>query len=381
MRVVAVVNEFPAPSETFIARKVATLAGLGAQVSVAAWVHRGGGPAVGRVHLPSSRSPRSWLGAARDVIGGDGASRRLPSLDLLRRERWIAPIAAGHFDVVHFEFSGIAVKALPLLGELRPARLVVSCRGAGEQIVPLRDPRRGEQLRQVFEVVDGIHCVSDDMAATVRALGAPAEKILVNRPAVDAPRWARLAAGRQPRPDSVLRVVSVGRLHWKKGLDDALRAIAMARAAGIDVAYRIVGDGAEMEKLTFLRTQLGLDEVVELVGWQDEVAVEGHLAWADVFLLPSLSEGISNAALEAMASGLPVISTDCGGMAEVISPGVDGLVVGVGRTTDMADAIADLADPERRAALGRAAMAVIVDRHDLLGQGQRFVALYERLLG
>ena len=110
----------------------------------------------------------------------------------------------------------------------------------------------------------------------------------------------------------------MGRLHWKKGFDDGLRTAARLRARGIDVDYRIAGEGSEREKLEFLVHELGLGGSVTLLGVQTQEQVRDQLGRADALLLPSLSEGISNAVLEAMAAGLPVVTTDCGGMTEVV---------------------------------------------------------------
>jgi glycosyltransferase involved in cell wall biosynthesis len=320
---------------------------------------------------PAERA--SWHAVATAVRG----SRSIA--DAKDRAR-SAPLMATQSDIVHFEFSGIAVYYLDRLEELaRSHRLVVSCRGAAEQIEPLRDPSRAHALRDVFDVVDLIHCVSDDMRATVEQLGASSEKILVNRPAVPVGDFATL---RRPPEDhgGPLRVLSVARLHWKKGFDDSMRAVAELRRRGVEVEYLIAGEGPEREKLSFLVHQLGLGSTVKLLGLQTQPQVRDLLTWADVFLLPSLSEGISNAALEAMAAGLPVVSTDCGGMVEVIRDGIDGFVVPVGDSAAMADRLALLdSDPDRRVSIASAAAATADDRLDLSHQAQRFLQAYRLL--
>jgi glycosyltransferase involved in cell wall biosynthesis len=385
LSVAAVVNTFPAPSQTFIRRKldglhragvdvtvVATELGPGAEhagfhlVSAAPWRHPR--------QLRSARGRQDWRALAATVPPGD-----LVSPQRLRRDLVAAPLRALHTDVVHFEFSGIAVSYLDALEDLHSRhRLVVSCRGAAEQIEPLKDPRRAVALREVFSVVDLIHCVSDDMRRTVEALGAPSDRILVNRPAVpvDAFRGLRPA----PEHDGPLQVLSIGRLHWKKGHDDGLRAIAALRDRGVEVQHRIAGEGDQREKLLFLVDQLGLGDSVELLGTCTEEQVRAELARADVLLLPSLSEGISNAVLEAMASGRPVVSTDCGGMSEVIDDGVDAMLVGIGDVDAMADRLEALArDPELRRRMGAAA-ATTADRDlDVSRQVRVFLDAYRAL--
>jgi colanic acid/amylovoran biosynthesis glycosyltransferase len=259
----------------------------------------------------------------------------------------------------------------------------VSCRGASEQIAPAREPDRARRLAQLFSIVDLIHCVSEDMAETVRGFGAADEKILVNRPAVDTASWTgvgRVDGAERGTEAAPLRVLSVSRLHWKKGLDDAVRAVAAARAAGLHVQYRIAGDGPEREKLLYLRQSLGLDDEVELVGWKDQSQVRELLGWADVFLLPSLSEGISNSALEAMAAGVPVVSTRCGGMHEAITAADEGLLVDVGSPQQLADALGSLRSAEQRATIARGGQGRAITAFDLTRQADVFHDAYRALL-
>jgi len=381
--VLAVVNQFPAPSQTFILRKLTGLRDAGLDVTVAASTIGPGAAAtgLGLVELTPWHHPAAsldttgragWAAVARDLTSG-----RLPRNRRELRDRMTAaPLLAARADIVHFEFSGIAVAYRHALDALAPARLAVSCRGAAEQIEPLSNPTRAAALREVFERADLIHCVSDDMRRTVESLGAPPDRILVNRPAVPVADFTGLADGRTPH-GGPLRVLSIGRLHWKKALDDGLRAVA--RVPGAE--YRLAGEGTEREKLTFLADQLGIAGRVALLGTQTQAEVRDLLAWADVLLLPSLSEGISNAVLEAMAAGLPVIATRCGGMDEVITPGADGFLVDIGDLDAMAGHLAELAaDPELRRRLGATASARAVAEFDLSRQIATFVAAYDALV-
>lgn len=385
--VAAVVNTFPAPSQTFIRRKLDGLREAGMDVTVVA-TELGPEAELAGFHLVSAvpwRHPgqlrhaqgrRRWRALAATVPPRDVASPRR-----LRRDLVAAPLRALRTDVVHFEFSGIAVSYLDALEDLRSRhRLVVSCRGAAEQIEPLKDPRRAVALREVFSIVDLIHCVSDDMRRTVEALGAPSDRILVNRPAVPVDAFRQLRPA--PEHDGPLQVLSIGRLHWKKGHDDGLRAIAALRDRGVEVQHRIAGEGDQREKLLFLVDQLGLADSVELLGTCTEEQVRAELARADVLLLPSLSEGISNAVLEAMAAGRPVVSTDCGGMSEVIDDGVDGMLVGIGDVVAMTDRLEELAkDPELRRRVGAAAAATADRDLDVSRQVRVFVEAYRALVG
>jgi glycosyltransferase involved in cell wall biosynthesis len=147
------------------------------------------------------------------------------------------------------------------------------------------------------------------------------------------------------------------------------------------VRYRIAGEGDQREKLLFLIDQLDLGDSVELLGTCTEAEVRSELSRADVMLLPSLSEGISNAVLEAMAAGRPVVTTDCGGMSEVVTDGVDGMVVGVGDIAAMADRLETLAmEPEQRRSIAARA-ADTADRDlDVSRQVSVFLDAYRDLV-
>ena len=386
----SVVNWFPTPSETFIVRKLTGLQAEGFDVTVgAALFFQPEAAAHGLRLLPLTpvRYPRSsWtaLGPAGSVRAAGralGAELRAGRGRALRDRALLAPFRAAPTDIVHFELSGIAVAYRHLLPALRPARLALSCRGTNDQIRPYTSSTWAEELADAFAQVDLIHCVSEAMRRNVEGLGAPPEKVLVNRPAIPVERFAPLAAARRPAvPDGPLRLLSVGRLAWVKGYDDVLRALAPVVASGREVQYRVVGDGDEREKLAFLIDQLGLDGHVRLLGACDETEVTDLLAWADAFVLSSLSEGISNAVLEAMASGLPVVSTDCGGMAEVIDDGIDGLLVPVGDRRALRGALERLADePELRRRLGAAAADRAASSFGIERQVQTFAAAYDAL--
>ena len=381
--VTAVVNEFPAVSQTFIRRKLDGLRSAGMDVQVAASRFAEPSGATGfpylcvtpwaSPHAAISRESRAaWASMVRSVPSSwrtDGRARHTLAT---------APILAVETDIVHFEFSGIAVTYLDHLEELaNRSRIVVSCRGAAEQITPLYDATRRRQLAEVFDAASLIHCVSDDMRRTVEGYGAPPDRILVNRPAVPVAEFASLR--RPTRSDGgPVRVLSIGRLHWKKGFDDAIRAISELHGRGVDIDYRVAGEGPEREKLQFMIHELSLESVVDLVGSCEQPRIKELLGWADVLLLPSLSEGIANVALEAMAAGVPVVSTRCGGMAEVIEDGSTGMLVDVGDTVAMTDRIETIAkDPDLAAGLSLRAAAYADDNLDISGQIQRFVRAYQ----
>lgn len=388
IRVTLVVNSLEAPSETFLRALATGLADAGVVLTVHEQRPAGSPPASAPGGgLPPARSARFPAAVARLVRSDPGvtmatarAARRRFGPTRRAAQVWAlaAPLAATQPDLVHFAYSGIAV-AYRDACDVLDVPAVTSCRGTAELVMPHIDENRRRLLGATLAGLRGVHCVSDHMATAVTELGADPARVEVIRPAVDLDRFrADVHPQRRPGP---FRVVTVARLEWVKGLDVALAAVRRALDAGLDVRYRIVGDGGDRQRLRYLVSALDLDAVVELTGPQPSSSIAELLAESDAFLLTSYSEGISNAALEAMATGLAVISTAAGGMGEAITDGADGVLVPIADAEAAASAIARLAvDGDERARLGRAARATVAARFDGRERGARFVDWYGRLL-
>lgn len=372
--VAAFVPTFPATSETFIERKVRGLVDSGVRVRVIA-AHVGESTA----DVPTRTTARARsLGMASNATAIPSMSRAARRLfrstpRAARAVSQAATLLGADADIIHFEFSGVGVAYLDGLSLLPDLSVVVSCRGAAEQIRPLTNPERVGALRSLFSRAAAIHCVSDDMAATVRGYGAPADRIFVNRPAVDASRFNRQLPYLRSQPP---RLVSVGRLHWKKGYDVALHAVRLLRDRGVDLRYDILGGGAEHERLVFTMKALGLSDVVRLHGAQPQPFVQDALQRATLLLLPSLSEGISNSVLEAMAAEVPVVSTTAGGMGEVITDGVNGFLCPPFSSAELASTVARALDRDDLPVIGRAGRARVEAAFTLSGQIDVFRQMY-----
>jgi len=186
-----------------------------------------------------------------------------------------------------------------------------------------------------------------------------------------------VAAGANPRPGQFLRVIPngvdleqfrpggakregdvrfvfVGRLIANKGPDIALEAFRMVNGRAANSRLVIVGDGPMLPTLQRYVQAHRLEGAVEFLGMRDDVAEV--LRRADVFVRPSQIEGMPLTILEAMATGLPVVACDVGGVREILAHGVTGFVVAPGSTALVADAMLELLmDPRKRHEMGAAA--------------------------
>ncbi len=170
----------------------------------------------------------------------------------------------------------------------------------------------------------------------------------------------------------------VGRLVPVKALDVLLTAFAAVSKSEANARLVIVGDGPERAALEAQREALGLQSVVTLLGSRNDVP--SLLAAADLFCLPSHSEGLSISLLEAMAGGLPVVATSVGSTPEVVTPDV-GLLVPPGQPAPLAAALqALIADPSRRQRMGVASAERVRAHYSVDTTADAYLQLYARLL-
>ena len=160
-----------------------------------------------------------------------------------------------------------------------------------------------------------------------------------------------------------LRVLYVGRLEPYKGLETLLQAMTQACRIPSAFTLRIVGDGSLRSELERRSHALGLSDIVTFEGWVDRARIPDCYRSADLFVMPSVVEGMPNCVLEAMASGLPVIASHVPGTEELIDPGQTGLLFESGDDTGLADALTRChGRPDLRKSLAEGARAVSMSR-------------------
>jgi colanic acid/amylovoran biosynthesis glycosyltransferase len=270
----------------------------------------------------------------------------------------------GRYDLLHCQFGTLARPVLKhRKAGLLSGKLVVQFRGFDiSEHVQKCGPRVYER---VFREADWFLANCRWFRDRAVALGCPPDRIDVIPSGVEIDDFPYRA--RTQGPDGVLRLVSVGRLVEKKGFDDALAAVALLKAAGTRVRYLIVGDGPLRPELEQRARALGLSGEVELLGARNHAGVADVLAWGQLFLAPSkrAGDGAEDAAIntlkEAMAAGLPVVSTRHGGIPELVEHGVTGLLAPEGDPVGLAEALSALAAGAARwpemGRLGRARVA------------------------
>jgi glycosyltransferase involved in cell wall biosynthesis len=319
-----------------------------------------------------------------------GAHRRVDDT----RTAWFELVTRLHhqigFDLLHGYYlvgaGFVAVYAARYLG----APVVVSVRG-NDLDRTVFNPREAGSILWSLAKADIVTAVSSDLARKARAL-KPGCQVHIIPNGVDASRFAPAP----PDPALKANLVSddqapllgfVGEARLKKGLTILLPAFARVAAKALTMnrpapALLLVGgvrkDDADVLRV-FQAQNPGLS--VQTIPYLDQARLPSFYNLLDVLVLPSLRDGLPNALLEGMACECPVVTTNVGGIPEVVRHGENGLLVPPGEVEALAEAITELLQtPERGAALGRAARQTIIRDFDPARELTNNLEVYHQLL-
>jgi glycosyltransferase involved in cell wall biosynthesis len=198
---------------------------------------------------------------------------------------------------------------------------------------------------------------------------------------------AAFAGDREVLAAPPVRILTVSALKEKKGQDVLLRALAEVRRRGVDARLTIVGDGPLRSELGELAERLGIRDRVEFAGAEPLEAVAARLKTADLFALACREaangdlDGIPVSLMEAMAAGVPVVSTRLSGIPELIEDGAEGRLALPGDPESLAAALlATIADPETARAMAARAREKVRRRHELAVQVGELCDVFRELL-
>jgi teichuronic acid biosynthesis glycosyltransferase TuaC len=228
------------------------------------------------------------------------------------------------FDVIAAEYFFPDGPAAVALGHALGVPVSIKARGSDINVWGQR-PDTWSQVADAGKAADGMLAVSAAMKREMAALGMPENKIRVHYTGVD-----RTLFHVRNRDEVKQRlgitgplVVTVAPLIARKGVDLVIAALAQVPGATLIVT----GAGPDEAKLRTLAAQYGIADRVRLLGIQPRAVVADWLAAADVMALPSASEGLANAWVEALASGTPIVVADVGGASELVQSDIAGKLV------------------------------------------------------
>jgi glycosyltransferase involved in cell wall biosynthesis len=294
---------------------------------------------------------------------------------LLRYRRWV--------DVVYIRFLGEGAIIASLLKRLRLLKAVIVSTpanvggdfGGGDVLFLRTIPGTHHLIRLLDAECDAINLIASDMVPELMRAGFSGKN------------FSRIPNGIaiHPLPDRKPALgktfTAVGRLTRQKGYDVLLHALALVRDRLENTRIVIIGDGPERNFLSDLAKDLQVNHFVEWTGELSQPDVRARLEQTDVYLLPSRYEGLSNAGLEAMERGLPLIISRCGGLDCYVNSSI-GWVVKREDSTELAAALSDAlnATPEQLRNMGACARECAVREFEMESISKRYLTLFEDLL-
>jgi glycosyltransferase involved in cell wall biosynthesis len=273
--------------------------------------------------------------------------------------RWMQQHGLRH---LHVHFGSVGATVGVLVKALTGCHLSYTIHGPDEF-----DDVSGQHLSLKMRQADQVVCISQFAKGQLMRISHPDDwaKLQVCRLGVDPAQFSFRAAPTTSE-SSRTRLLCVGRLSSAKAQMLLVQACGRLRDEGLDFSLTLVGDGPDRVRIAQAISDLALSDRVELTGSLNQQAVRAQLAQADIFVLPSLAEGIPVVLMEAMSSGVPCVSTPVNGIPELISHDQTGLLATPGDLESLATQLRRLIQtPHLRSSLAQAAHAKVLADFDL----------------
>ena len=298
--------------------------------------------------------------------------------------RTVSLLNDGSYDIIHCQFGTLAPIALAYrkAGILK-GKLITTFRGID---ISKYVQEQGEHVYdQLFQEGEFFLANCEFFRNRAIKLGCDPNRIVVHGSGLDCSKFAFKA--RYFPADGKVRIATTGRLVEKKGIEYGIRAVAKIAEFNQNIEYNIIGDGDLKEHFEKLIAQLNIERIVKILGWRQQQEIIEILDNCHIFVAPSVtaSDGNQDAPVntlkEAMSMGLPVISTQHGGIPELVEDGVSGFLV----PEKDADAIAEklnyfIQHPEIWEAMGKAGRARVEEKYDMNKLNDELVEIYQQML-
>jgi colanic acid/amylovoran biosynthesis glycosyltransferase len=410
MRVAFIVGQFPALSETFILRQITGLLDRGHDVEIFAHIPGKDSITHGdigkyglleRTHYVNSyaSSPSRIVRLAKRLgllitnfsKNPSAVSKSLNPLKFgkaaisLRVLDQILPfLDKGPYDIVHCHFGpngklGLLLKDIGVFSQ----KLITTFHGY--DISSYLRSRGNHVYEDLFKRGDLFFCVSERIREKLMRLGCEEQKITVLRCGIDTKKFHVPPA--ESKKDERVKILTIARLVEKKGVEYGIRAVGKVLNKYPNLEYQIVGDGPLKDELHGLIEKQKVTRNIRLIGWKRQEEVVNLLRESDVLLAPSITakdgdeEGIPVVIMEAMAHGLPVVSTHHAGIPEIVQDGESGFLIPERDVDALTERLERLIErPELRFAMGQNGRRFVEEHYDVDKLNDRLVRIYQQLL-
>jgi colanic acid/amylovoran biosynthesis glycosyltransferase len=408
MKVAIFVNSFPLITETFILNQIIGLRNRGIDLDIYSLKRSDPGvyhSVISEYRLMEQTTyldeiPTGYLQRLRNVVGLATSKRSLTVYRSILRacsilhygkkamSLYLASVLfllrnAPAYDIIHCQFGTIAPFVLQLIeiGALR-GKLVTSFRGKDATVYLKRNP---EIYRKLFKKGDLFLPVSESLRSELIYNSCDSRKIIVLYSGIDCKKFEFVK--RTYNKTGIVRLVTVGRLVEKKGVQYIVNAVYNVLQTGRKVKLTIVGDGPLRSVIEALIAEKNMQKHICVTGWKTHDEVMSLLKRHHIMVNSSVTaedgdrEGIPNVLKEAMATGLPVIATDHGGISELVQNDVSGYIVPERDIDALTDRISFLIDhPDVWNEFGKAGRLHIENRFNIDLLNDRLVEYYTMLV-
>jgi len=399
MKIAFVVSEFPALSETFILNQITGLIDMGHEIEIFAQ-YKGGNKQIHKdvfkyalldkanyFNIPENKFIR-FVKALYKIIQHypEISFKVLKPFNVFKANKDtginlvfnLIPFLNKHFDVIycHFGMNGyVGIKVKEML-KMR-AKVVTVFHGYDLAVY-------GSSLfySELFSAGDLFLPISENWRNTLINLGCPREKIIVHHMGVNINHFNFI----EKNPENIIRILSVGRLIEKKGHQYSIKALHKIIQQHQNIEYLIIGKGPLKNELESLVEKLKLKNYIKFLGAKTKEEILKFYEKSHVFLLPSVTasngdkEGIPVSLMEAMATGIPVISTYHSGIPELITDGVNGFLVPEKNVDLLASKLKYLIEhPESWLNLTKSARKVIEEKYNIKKLNKKLIKIFSTL--
>lgn len=290
------------------------------------------------------------------------------------------PVTLHLPDIFHVQWAKDLESWLFLKSDFN-VKIVLSLLGSHINYSPKVDTKLAVSYRKDFPQVDAFHGVSQAIIKEAELYNANPKKCTLIYTQLK-PSTFQLYHNSQTKEIDKLKVLSIGRHHWVKGYDYAIDAMALLKQKGVDFQYSIIAQGIVPESLLFKVDDCNLRDEVQFLSGIPQEKIFDTMKSYDVLLLPSLNEGIANVVVEAMAIGLLVVSSDCGGMSEIVVPNETGWLTQVRQPESIANTLVKLKETtfQKRMGIAQNAHELVKEKFFAPEKVNDFINLYNSIM-